>query len=309
MSVSSTPFITVLCGGCSSEREVSLVSGRAVAEALAQSFDTRLRVLETDAVPTDLDPAQTVIFPALHGTWGEDGTLQTELEQRGFAYAGCDPESSARCMDKVQTKSFAHLAGIPVVDEIVFEGATAPRAETIISRLGESLVLKPVDEGSSVGLHMVEGVAQLEAALGDIKTGRWMIEPRVRGREFAVGVLEGKAMGIVEIKPEGGVYDYAHKYTAGSTRYEFPASLSESQTAHMRHAAEAAFSACLCRDFARVDFMTDENDAMFLLEVNTIPGLTPTSLLPKSASCVGLDFPALARRMAEPALARWLARR
>ena len=307
VSKSRKPVITVVCGGCSSEREVSLVSGRAVCEALEKNFEARLRVLDAERLPDGMDPSGEIVFPALHGRWGEDGGIQGALEAGGFAYAGCGPQSSALCMDKVRTKAVARQAGIAVVPEVVFEGGHAPEAAAVVAELGEQVVIKPVGEGSSVGLRLASGVAETAAALALAERGRWMVEPRIFGREFAVGVLEGEVLGVVEIKPEGGVYDYAHKYTAGATCYEFPAKLEEAVAGEMREAAQKAFAACRCRDFARVDFMMDQAGGMYLLEINTIPGLTPTSLLPKSASCCGMDFPELARRMAGGALARWRA--
>ncbi len=304
MSAQDYPPVVVLCGGCSSEREVSLVSGRAVYEALAPQLPCEFKILGEEKLPASLDAAREVIFPVFHGSWGEDGGVQRLLEQGGFAYAGCDAVCSALCMDKVDTKTRVREHGVPVVKQLTFEGTKKTAAEKIIKTLGEDLVLKPVSDGSSVGLQMTQGQAALQAALDKINSGHWMMEPRVRGREFAIGVLYGEPMGIVEIKPEGGVYDYAHKYTAGSTRYEFPAKLPEQTQAAMLTAASRSFDVCGCRDFARVDFVMDEKGAFYLLEINTIPGLTPTSLMPKSASCAGLDFPALVLKMLQGAFGR-----
>ena len=303
--MSTEPEIIVLCGAVSPERAVSLRSGAACAEALQKTFaKVRLVVLDENSLPAGLDPSKHVIFPVIHGDFGEDGRLQKELEQRGFAYAGCDSAVSALCIDKVATKVRVRAAGVPVAPEVAFSGTNRPRARAVTRRLGRNVVVKPSDKGSSVGLHMVSGSRALGRIIGRLRKGNWMAEPRLRGRELTVGLLDGKAMGIVEIVPKSGDYDYRSKYTAGATQYLFPAPLAESTAAAIRTDAEKLFSACGCRDFARADVILLPSGKYYFLEVNTIPGLTATSLLPKSASCAGLDFPALVRRMIEPALRR-----
>lgn len=303
--MSTEPEIIVLCGALSPERAVSLRSGAACAAALEKSFSkVRLVVLDENKLPADLDPAKHVVFPVIHGDFGEDGELQKELETRGFAFAGCDSATSALCIDKVATKARVRAAGVPVCPEVAFSGTRRPRARAITRKLGRCVVVKPADKGSSVGLHMVSGERALGRVIGRLRKGNWMAEPRLKGRELTVGLLDGKAMGIVEIVPKSGDYDYRSKYTAGATQYLFPAPLAESVAAAIRADAEKFFAACGCRDFARADVILLPNGKYYFLEVNTIPGLTATSLLPKSASCAGLDFPALVRRMIEPALRR-----
>jgi D-alanine-D-alanine ligase len=303
--VSQDIEIVVLCGALSPERAVSLRSGAACAEALAKTFpNVRLVTLDENTLPAGLDPAKHVIFPVIHGDYGEDGRLQTELESRGFAYAGCDPEASALCIDKVATKRRVREAGVPVTADVRFAAESRPGALSVVRRLGREVVMKPADKGSSVGLHMLSGARSLGRVLGRIREGNWMIEPRLRGRELTVGLLDGKAMGIVEIAPKSGDYDYKSKYTAGATQYLFPAPIPEETAAAIRTEAEKFFAACGCRDYARADVILLPSGKFRFLEINTIPGLTATSLLPKSASCVGIDFPALTRRMIEPALRR-----
>ncbi len=303
----STPAqISVLCGGPSSEREVSLVSGRSIAEALRQHFAVELIEFDQAALPAGLDPAKTVVFPALHGEFGEDGQIQALLEAGGFAYAGSGPAASALCMHKIDTKAAVAESGFARAADLTFLAEDAPSAQSLAAEVGEHLVLKPVDQGSSVGLHMVSGLEELERALAALTPGRWMAEAFVTGREMTIGVLDGEAMGIVEIVPKGGVYDYQHKYTAGATEYRYPAEVPDEWAAQCRRYAERAFAACGCRDFGRVDFILAADGLPYFLEINTIPGLTPTSLLPKSASCRGLEFAELARRMVEPALRRKL---
>ncbi len=301
----TTPVVAVFAGGTSSEKEVSTGSGTACALALARSFTTRLFPVVADALPDGYDPARHVVFSTLHGTFGEDGGMQRLLDAAGGAYSGCDAASSALTMDKALTKRTVSARGVPVVDGIAFDAASKPSAADVAGRLGTRVVVKPNSEGSSVGLHLVEDRAGLEAALGSITSGRWIAERRIEGRELSVGILRGRALGIVEIRPKSGVYDYASKYTKGSTEYLAPAPLDEALAAAVRSAAETAFAACGCRDYARVDFMVSREGEPFLLEINTLPGMKETSLLPMCARCAGLDFAALVREMVLPAVERF----
>ena len=208
-------------------------------------------------------------------------------------------------MDKTRTKEAAAARGVRVVPGVTFLAASKPTADAVVAKLGENLVVKPNNEGSSVGLALVASRAELAAKLDAITTGGWLIERRVVGREFSVGVLRGKAMGVVEIRPKSGVYDFTSKYTKGMTEYFAPAPLDAAATAEVQRAAEAAFAACGCRDYARVDFMLSAQGEFFLLEINTLPGMKETSLLPMSARCVGLDFSALVRELVTPAWNRF----
>ena len=300
--MNAEPEVIILCGGQSSESEVSLRSGRAVAAAVPGA---RLVELATDALPAWLDPVRHVVFPALHGGWGEDGGIQGELEARGIAFAGCSAAASRLCMDKVATKRAMRAAGVPAIPEVAFAGDAKPTAAELIASLGEEIVLKPSDQGSSVGLFLPAGAAAIAEALAGIPSaGRWMAERRLRGREFSIGLLDGQPMGLVEIVALAGVYDYRTKYTKGASEYRCPAQLEPGLTAAIAAAAGRLFAAAGCRDFARADVMLEPDGRFYFLEINTLPGMTETSLMPKSASGVGLDFPALVRRMIAPALAR-----
>lgn len=302
------PVIAVLCGGTSSEREVSLGSGAASAAALARSFPTRLFPVDADALPAGLDPARHLVFSTLHGTFGEDGGMQRLLDAAGVTYAGCDAAASALTMDKAATKAAAAARGITVAKGLAFSAAQKPSVEAVVAALGDQLVVKPNDQGSSVGLTVVTDRAILARALSAITAGNWLIEQRLVGRELSVGVLQGKAMGVVEIRPKSGVYDFASKYTKGATEYFAPAPLPEALAQAARQAAETAFEACGCRDYARVDFILCEqnvNNPLYLLEINTLPGMKETSLLPMSARCAGLDFTALVRELVSPAVQRF----
>lgn len=300
-----SPEVVVLCGGRSEEREVSLRSGRNFFKALAGSYRSRLIELQDDVIPDELDPAVTVVFPALHGDFGEDGELQWMLERRDFAYAGSGAAVSALCMSKVDTKLRVAAVNVIAPPEVAFVGTSKPSPREIVAALGESVVLKPTDKGSSVGLYFADSEAGIESILGNVREGNWMVEKRIYGRELSVGLLNGRGLGVVEICPKGGVYDYHHKYTAGASVYHAPAQLPKAVEEHTRKTAEVVFAACGCRDFARADFMLDSDGTLYFLEVNTIPGLTETSLLPMSAACEGYDFPTLARKMVAPAVARF----
>jgi D-alanine-D-alanine ligase len=301
----SAPLIAVFAGGTSAENEVSTGSGAACALFLARSFTTRLFPILADALPDGYDPARYVVFSTLHGTFGEDGGMQRLLDAAGGAYAGCDAASSALTMDKELTKKTAAARGVQVIEGMSFDGESKPEPAEIIRRLGTSVVIKPNNEGSSVGLKIVGDGKALNEALAAISAGRWLAERRIVGREVSVGILKGSSMGIVEVRPKSGVYDYTSKYTPGTTEYLAPAPLDDALAAKVRTAAETAFAACGCRDYARVDFMISSRDEPFLLEINTLPGMKEMSLLPKSARCAGLDFTTLVREMVTPAVERF----
>ncbi len=292
----------VLCGAVSPEREVSLRSGRAVAGALP---GCRLVELERNELPEWLDAARHVVIPVIHGDYGEDGAVQAELDARGIAYAGCEAAASRLCLDKVATKRVMRAAGVPAIPELAFAGAAKPTAAGLVAALGPQVVIKPADKGSSVGLYVVDGEAAIADVLAQIPpSGQWMAERRLQGREMSIGILGGEAMGLVEIVPRKGVYDYQSKYTKGSSDYIYPAPVPAELAARVRSAAEALFRACGCRDFARADLFLEPDGHFYFLEINTMPGMTETSLMPKSASCAGLDFPALVQRMTAPVFAR-----
>jgi len=302
--VSERIHITVLCGGESPEANVSRVTGQSVAGALEGFFEVDLIDLRRDELPAALDPERTIVFPAMHGPFGEGGPLQRLLEERGFAYAGCDARASSLCMEKLRAKNAVRGCGFELAAHVAFAAQSKPAPADLLGALGERMVIKPRGSGSSVGIRFVEGEPALAQALSGITEGEWLAETRIEGREMTIGLLDGNAMGIVEICPRDGVYDFEHKYTAGSTEYRFPAPVDDTLACKVKTFAERAFTACACRDFARLDFIITSDERPTFLEINTIPGMTPTSLLPKSASCAGLDFPELVRRMTAPAIDR-----
>ena len=299
------PVVAVLSGGTSREREVSLRSGANVANVAAGLLPTVLCPIDTEALPPGLDPKVHVVLSTLHGTFGEDGGMQRLLEAAGFAYAGCDSVASACTMDKAETKARAAKVGVPVAEGVVFTAAAAPVAAELVAKLGTEIVIKPCNEGSSVGLSICTGRDEVAAALARLTPGRWIAERRIRGTELTVGLLDGRAMGVVEVAPKTGVYDYTNKYTKGNTEYFAPARIAPGAASAIQRFAESVFAACGCRDFARADFILSADGEPYFLEINTLPGMTGTSLLPLSAKCIGLDYAALVREMLAPALRRF----
>ncbi len=293
--------ITVMLGGPSAEREVSLRSGASVAAALrARGHE----VLELDPqLPGWVVPAGTdVVFLALHGTYGEDGRVQAELEKQGVLYTGCGPEASRIGFDKALTKQRCVAAGVPTARFLVVESATAPWPEG----WQPPVVLKPVCQGSSVGLHFVERVSDWGAALVEAlqHDARVLVEEKITGRECTVGILGEQTLPLVEVRPKTGIYDYQTKYSNGTTEYLCPAPFDEATTERARVAALGAFRAIGGRDYARVDVIIQPDGSPVVLEINTLPGMTETSLLPMGAQAMGLTFGDLCQRMVDLALAR-----
>lgn len=299
------PIIAVLAGGTSAERDVSLGSGKATALAMAYSYPTQFFEVNEAALPAGLDPARHVVCSTLHGVFGEDGGMQRLMDEAGIQYAGCDARGSELTFDKWRTRQAVSAVGVNVAPGRHFFAKEKPHAADLSRELGDQVVLKPNREGSSVGLQVVTSRVGLDIALGGLRQGEWIAEKRIIGREFTVGLLRGRAMGVVEIAPKSGVFDYTSKYTKGLTEYFAPARISTEMAAQIREAAETAFGACGCRDYARIDFMLSEEGQLYLLEINTLPGMKETSLLPMSARCVGLDFAALCRELTAPAVERF----
>jgi D-alanine-D-alanine ligase len=291
--------ITVMLGGPSAEREVSLRSGAAVAQAL-RSLGHSVQELDPKDTKWVLASGTDVVFLALHGSYGEDGTVQRQLEELGVPYTGCDPEASRLAFDKVLTKQRCLEAGIATPPFVVFE---APGASWPIG-WEPPVVLKPVRQGSSVGLQFVRRVADWSAALEEALRydSQVLMEEQILGRETTVGILAGEALPVVEVRPKKGVYDYTTKYTAGASDYFCPAPFETEVTQRIQAVALGAFRAIGGRDYARVDVMVRANNQPMVLEVNTLPGMTETSLLPKAAAAAGLSYAALCQRMIDLAL-------
>jgi D-alanine-D-alanine ligase len=302
MNQSTNPLnITVMLGGPSAEREVSLRSGAAVAKAL-RSLGHGVTELDPREPAWDLPEGTQVVFLALHGTYGEDGTVQDRLERIGVPYTGCGPEASRLGFDKTLTKQRFLEAGVPTARFTVIDSPTArwPMG------WNPPVVLKPARQGSSVGLQFVERVADWGRALAEAlrHDSRVLMEEKITGRETTVGILAGRALPVVEVRPKSGAYDYQNKYTPGCTEYLCPAPFDEVAGARIQAAGFMAFEAIGGRDYGRVDVMVRPNGEPVVLEVNTLPGMTETSLLPKAAAAAGLGYAQLCQRMVELALAR-----
>ena len=293
--------ITVMLGGPSAEREVSLNSGAAVAAAL-RSLGHTVAELDPRAAGWRLAPGTEVVFLALHGTYGEDGTVQAELDKLGVPYTGCDAEASRVGFDKALTKQRCVREGVPTARSLVLDTAKTPWP----MGWNPPLVIKPVRQGSSVGLQFVERVEEWANALAEAlrHDSQVLMEEKISGRECTVGILDDQPLPIVEVRPKSGVYDYRNKYTAGATEYCCPAAFADSTTRRVQGAALGAFRAIGGRDYARVDVIVRPNGEPVVLEVNSLPGMTETSLLPKAAAAAGIGYAELCQRMVELALKR-----
>jgi len=289
--------VVVLMGGPSGERNVSLKSGRAVAEGLRQcGHDVVPYDVQRSALPGLAELAPDAAFVALHGTFGEDGTVQQMLEDLDIPYTGSGPQASRAGMDKVATKRLFIRHSIPTADYVVIEPDMPGRAAAAqVGRLGYPVVCKPAAGGSSLGVSIVRRPRELAEAVGAARRhdGRVLLERYVRGREFTVGVLQGEALPMVEMVVRRPFFDYIAKYEDEGTRYVTPVSLLPTIYRKACREAVRAYAAMGCRHMARVDMIYGYDGALQLLEVNTIPGFTPRSLLPMAAAEAGVPFPAL----------------
>jgi D-alanine-D-alanine ligase len=297
--------VAVLHGGISAEREVSLRSGQQVVIALTQAgFDVVPIEVTADlaALIAALTPAPDVVFNALHGRFGEDGSIQGVLDYLGIPYTHSGVRASALAIDKAAAKAVFAQAGLPV----------APHRIIDINELADHhplpppYVVKPVNEGSSVGVSIVRpGDNRNAQIVAEWRFGPAMVEQYVPGRELTVCVLEDRALVVTEILTEVEFYDYHAKYVPGASRHELPAQLPPEITQQALDIALAAHRALGCRGATRADLRFDDaNGRLILLEVNTQPGLTPTSLLPEQAGYIGMNFPQLCAWMVERATCR-----
>ncbi len=304
VSSRAAPKVAVLMGGLSAEREVSLSSGRQCAAALREAG---FRVSEIDAgadLPACLmRKAPDVAFNALHGRWGEDGCVQGMLEWLRIAYTHSGVLASALAMDKARAKHAFAAAGLPVAQSVIVPTATAAAAHA----LPPPYVIKPNAEGSSVGIHIVAEGASAPPALGPDMPEEVMVEAYVPGRELTVTVMGDRALAVTDILTDavpGGWYDWQAKYAPGGSRHVLPADLPGAVHDDCMEMALAAHRCLGCRGLTRSDFRWDPErgrDGLVLLEINTQPGMTPTSLSPEQAAHVGIGFPALCRWIVEDA--------
>jgi D-alanine-D-alanine ligase len=284
--------IAVLMGGPSAEREVSLRTGAACAGALREAgYEVSEVIVENGnfVLPDGTDLA----FISLHGTFGEDGQVQEILHARGIPFTGADAATSRITIDKEKTKAKLRTAGVPTP-----QGQLVHRAEEVTVPL--PVFIKPNSQGSSVGSRAARTSAEVAAAIADALKydSIALVEQFINGRELTVGVLGSQVLPVVEIRPLEGFYDYTNKYTKGKTEYFCPAPLPEEITVQIQRHALAAHRAVGNTVYSRIDFLL-EGDNPYCLEINTIPGMTATSLLPKAAAAVGITFPDLCRRIVE----------
>ncbi|MCQ2388952.1 MAG: D-alanine--D-alanine ligase [Kiritimatiellae bacterium] len=279
--------VCVLMGGTSNERAVSLQSGANVVKALEALGKYEVVPVRLDADSVDAVPACDAAFLALHGGYGENGGVQAALNARGIPYTGPGAAASKLAMDKIETKKALEKAGVPTAAWAVVADPAAP------APLPFPCVVKPPRDGSSVGISKATDEASFRAALAEalkVDGREALVEAYVPGREMTVAVLNGKAFPVVEICAPGGWYGYKEKYLSDETTYPFP---DDAFLPEMQRLAVAAYDACGCRGVTRVDFRVTDAGEMFVLELNTVPGMTAHSLVPKAAAKTGLDFPAL----------------
>ena len=337
--------ILVLMGGDSPERDVSLVSGQAIMEGLKKSghqvlaLDTadswkalpvsqKSVIQEIGTQPPDvkelsrIDTARAlrsfdakdlkdveVIFIALHGGKGEDGTIQAVLDLTGKAYTGSGVLASALGMNKHISKKLFQQSGILTPRWIYKDSANRTNRvelQSEIEKLGFPLVVKPNNQGSTVGLSVIDHLSQLDEAIGIAEqfSSQILFEEFIPGREITVAVLDDEPLPVVEIVPEHGIYDYECKYTTGKSKYICPAELTPEQTEEVQQAGLKAFQALGCEGYARVDFRMNPDGTFYCLEVNTLPGMTEHSLVPKAAQAAGISFSQLTDRIVQLARKR-----
>jgi len=336
--------IAVLMGGHSAERDVSLATGAGVINGLREAgytaigIDTALganqlsenkikelsRIEENPPSTTDLSELdartaiQTVsspdlknvdmVFIALHGGIGENGTIQALLDMAGIPYTGSGVLASAAAMNKVTAKRIVSAAGVATPDYFVKESSNLENTEelvrTIEDTVGFPVVVKPNDQGSSVGLNIAQSPSEIKEMVDVAKeySEKILFEKFIEGRELTVSILGDEALPVAEVVPKDGFYDYYHKYTPGMADKTIPAPLSEEETRAVQKLGLDAFRALNCRGYARIDFRYSDDKKWYFLEANTLPGMTQTSLVPKAARAAGIEFPELLERIVQIAL-------
>ena len=296
--------IAVLMGGPGSERRISLASGNAVLQAL-RSLGLNAQAVDVTGTTLDLPSGTDLAFNVIHGTFGEDGQLQEILERMGIPYTGAGVQSSRTAFDKNLAKAVFMAVGVPTPRAEIIDLSGGPRLPSFAA----PFVVKPPREGSSVGVHIVRNSADAPAAMLDAAQygHEILVEEFIEGKELTVGILNDQALPVVHIAPRDGFYDMANKYPwmsgAAGSDYHCPADLDAATTRAVQNAALAAHRALGVEVYSRVDVLLDAHKRPFVLEANTIPGMTATSLLPKAAAATGIAFPALCRMIAELSLA------
>lgn len=304
------PRVTVVMGGPSAEHDISIKSGQGVLTALAR----RSWAVEPLVIPRGVTVEEAIVstrqvlaatepdavFIALHGPFGEDGTIQGICEELRLAYTGSDAPASRLGLDKVSSRLKFERAGLAVPRWRLLEATARETLEEWARQLGLPLVVKPPNQGSSIGVSIVSEWSQLDSAVAEAARyhPQVLLETFIQGRELTVGILDQQPLPVVEIHPVSHqFFDFTAKYTAGQTRYDVPATLDAAMAERVQAAGVSAHQALGCRHFSRVDVILQPDGQPVILEANTIPGMTPTSLLPKAASCVGISYEDLCERL------------
>lgn len=304
--------VLVLCGGRSTEREVSLRSGKAVADALREAG---FQVTVFDPAEEPLGSIEKIgadcAFIALHGIGGEDGAIQGLLEWLNIPYTGPGIAASAICLDKITTKKILTLSGVPTPRFLELgkkeQNASEESALRIEKELGIPVVLKACRQGSSIGTVIVRKREEIAPAIRELSSygDRILAEEYLSGKELTVPIMGNDTLEIlpvIEITAEGEYYDYHSKYTPGKSQHIIPAGITPEQEKKVREIAEKAYRATLCRGFSRVDVMLSAQGEPYAIEINTVPGMTATSLFPDAARAAGISFPELVKRLVEYAM-------
>lgn len=289
--------VAVVMGGWSAERDVSLMSGQQVFEALvSQGIDAHAMDAGRDVASVLVSGGFNRAFLILHGRGGEDGHVQGALELAGVPYTGSGVLGSALAMDKFRSKTVCRDIGVPTADARMV--SSLKQAQTAANEIGLPVVIKPTLEGSSIGVSMVNGTQSIAAAYADAeKHGPVMVERRLMGREVTAAILGDQCLPLVSMKGAGEFYDYEAKYFADDTEYQCPADLDAKLSTQIQQYAIQAFKALDCSGWGRVDFMLDEDDNPYFVECNTAPGMTSHSLLPMAAKQSGISYEALCMKI------------
>jgi len=297
--------VAVLTGGIGSEREISIQSGECVSEALKEAG---FNVVTADVRPDNLDILEDssvdVFFPALHGEFGEDGQLQQILHDKSLVYTGSGPTASKLAFDKMASKKLFAKAGVATPAAIEFNARTnINQLEKQLQYLADEYVVKPIRQGSSVGIRIITDMQEAIGAAQETfrEFGDCIIEKFIRGKEITVSILEDVALPIVEIRSQTGFYDYQAKYIDERTEYLFDTIKDPALRAQIEQAAMDCFYVLGCRHFARVDFVLSDEATAYVLELNTIPGFTTHSLLPKAAAKAGFTMSELCSKIVDAA--------
>lgn len=296
--------VAVLLGGDSAEREVSLASGNAVLTALQQQGIDAFAFDPSEQALSDLKSLQVDrVFIVLHGRGGEDGTVQGALEFLGLPYTGSGVLGSALAMDKVRCKHLFNAVNLPTAKFTTVKKHSEYSCDAIINEFG-AVMVKPSHEGSSIGMAKADSSSSLENALATAfkYDDEVLLEQWITGREFTISMLNGHALPVVEMKTSHGFYDYEAKYQSNSTEYDCPADISDEDTVYLQQVAKKAFELVGADVWGRVDAMRDEQGNYYLLEVNTVPGMTEKSLVPMAAKANGKSFSELVVTILEQTL-------